>query len=170
MKPGHSHSCRQHGSSGYIRGPASLLSGLYTGGPGQNRCVSSFDTEGCHSPKVTNKSSLSPGTQSVSSLWNSKLQAQYQVQRRLLKLVLVDHVGLWEFILFIQNERGFSGGPVVETPPVNAGDTGSTPGPGRAQGLQPLPHAPYSSCFATRETTVVANRRPTEKIAPACCS
>ncbi|KAI4565679.1 hypothetical protein MJT46_009054 [Ovis ammon polii x Ovis aries] len=52
--------------------------GLYTGGPGQNRCVSSFDTEGCHSPKVTNKSSLSPGTQSVSSLWNSKLQAQYQ--------------------------------------------------------------------------------------------
>ena len=86
-----------------------------------------------HSPKVTNKSSLRPGTQSVSSLWNSKLQAQYQVHSRLLKLVLAHYVGLWEFILFIQNERGFPGSPVVETPPANAGDTGSIPGPGRVR-------------------------------------
>ena len=86
-----------------------------------------------HSPKVTNKSSLRPGTQSVSSLWNSKLQAQYQVHSRLLKLVLAHYVGLWEFILFIQNEKGFPGGPVVETPPANAGDTGSIPGRGRVR-------------------------------------
>ena len=28
--------------------------------------------------------------------------------------------------------RGFPGGTVVKNPPVNAGDTGSSPGPGRS--------------------------------------
>ena len=28
--------------------------------------------------------------------------------------------------------RGFPGGAVVRTPPANAGDTGSSPGPGRS--------------------------------------
>ena len=28
--------------------------------------------------------------------------------------------------------RGFPGGTVVENPPANAGDTGSSPGPGRS--------------------------------------
>ena len=31
------------------------------------------------------------------------------------------------------NARGFPGGPVVKSPPANAGDTGSLPGPGRSQ-------------------------------------
>ena len=30
------------------------------------------------------------------------------------------------------NERGFPGGAVVENLPANAGDTGSSPGPGRS--------------------------------------
>ena len=31
-----------------------------------------------------------------------------------------------------KNSRGFQGGAVVENPPANAGDTGSSPGPGRS--------------------------------------
>lgn len=52
---------------------------LYVGGSGQNLCVSSLYTEGhliSYLPKVTNRSSLRPGTVSVSSLLNSLLQAQ----------------------------------------------------------------------------------------------
>ena len=32
----------------------------------------------------------------------------------------------------IKNEEGFPGGAVVKNPPANAGDTGSSPGPGRS--------------------------------------
>ena len=32
----------------------------------------------------------------------------------------------------IENTRGFPGGTVVKNPPANAGDTGSSPGPGRS--------------------------------------
>ena len=39
--------------------------------------------------------------------------------------------------------RDFSGGAVVMSPPANAGDTGSSPGPGRSHMLQSnLAHAP----------------------------
>ena len=31
-----------------------------------------------------------------------------------------------------KNREGFLGGAVVENPPANAGDTGSSPGPGRS--------------------------------------
>ena len=31
-----------------------------------------------------------------------------------------------------QKKQGFPGGTVVKNPPVNAGDTGSSPGPGRS--------------------------------------
>ena len=34
--------------------------------------------------------------------------------------------------LLIRNKRDFPGGAVVKNPPANAGDTGSTPGPGRS--------------------------------------
>ena len=34
------------------------------------------------------------------------------------------------------NVRGFPGGAVVKNPPANAGDTGSSPGPGRAHMLR----------------------------------
>ena len=34
------------------------------------------------------------------------------------------------------NMEGFPGGTVVKNPPVNAGDTGSSPGPGRSRMLQ----------------------------------
>ena len=35
-------------------------------------------------------------------------------------------------------EKGFPGGAVVKNPPANAGDTGSSPGPGRS-------HMPWSN-------------------------
>ena len=35
-------------------------------------------------------------------------------------------------ILYIKTFSGFLGGTVVENPPGNAGDTGSSPGPGRS--------------------------------------
>ena len=37
-----------------------------------------------------------------------------------------------------QREQGFPGGAVVENPPANAGDTGSSPGTGRS-------HMPWSN-------------------------
>ena len=41
--------------------------------------------------------------------------------------------------LFTKNNvRGFPGGAVVKNPPANAGDTGSSPGPGRS-------HMPWSN-------------------------
>ena len=38
--------------------------------------------------------------------------------------------------LRMQQVRGFPGGTVVKNPPANAGDTGSSPGPGRSHMLQ----------------------------------
>ena len=35
-----------------------------------------------------------------------------------------------------KNSGGFPGGTVVENPPANAGDTGSSPGPGRSNMLR----------------------------------
>ena len=40
-----------------------------------------------------------------------------------------------KWVLFFNSEvlhRGFPGGAVVKNPPANAGDTGSSPGPGRS--------------------------------------
>ena len=41
-------------------------------------------------------------------------------------------------ILTMVTSGGFPGGAVVENPPANAGDTGSSPGPGRS-------HKPWSN-------------------------
>ena len=41
----------------------------------------------------------------------------------------------WELLKTLMS-RGFPGGPVVENPPANGGDTGSIPGPGRSPMLQ----------------------------------
>ena len=58
---------------------------------------------------------------------------------------------------------GFPGGAVVENPPANAGDTGSSPGLGRshmpqsnwARELQLLSLRVWSLCSATREAAIV---------------
>ena len=43
----------------------------------------------------------------------------------------------WTNILFLKIlSRGFPGGAVVKNPPANAGDTGSSPGPGRSHMLR----------------------------------
>lgn len=54
---------------------------------------------------------------------NYKHSTRYR--RRLLKLVLVDHVGLGNSF-YLYRMKGLLWWSVVETPPVNAGDTGST--------------------------------------------
>ena len=38
--------------------------------------------------------------------------------------------------LSTKQKQGFPGGAVVKNPPANAGDTGSSPGPGRSHMLQ----------------------------------
>ena len=63
--------------------------------------------------------------------------------------------------------QGFPGGAVVENPPADAGDTGSSPGPGGshmprsnwAREPQLLSLRVWSLCFATREAAIVRGPR-----------
>ena len=69
---------------------------------------------------------------------------------------------------------GFPGGAVVENPPANAGDTGSSPGPGRshvprsgwAREPQLLSLRVWSLCSATREAAIVRGLRTAMKSGP----
>ena len=69
---------------------------------------------------------------------------------------------------------GFPGGAVVENPPANAGDTGSSPGLGRsymprsnwAREPQLLSLRVWSLCSATREAATVRGSRTTMKSGP----
>ncbi|XP_066867650.1 uncharacterized protein C6orf163 homolog, partial [Kogia breviceps] len=68
-------------------------------------------------------------------------------------------------------EKGFPGGAMVESPPADAGDTGSCPGPGRshmprsgwAREPWPLSLRVWSLCPATGEATTVRGPRTTKK-------
>ena len=70
--------------------------------------------------------------------------------------------------------QGFPGGPVVESLPAGAGDTGSSPGPGGthtpwsnwAREPQLLSLHVWSLCSATREATVVRGPRTVMKSGP----
>ena len=70
--------------------------------------------------------------------------------------------------------RGFPGGAVVENPPANAGDTGSSPGLGRshmprsnwAHEPQLLSLHVWSLCSATREAATVRGPRTARKSGP----
>ena len=70
--------------------------------------------------------------------------------------------------------RGFPGGAVVESPPANAGDTGSSPGLGRSHMLQSnwarepqlLSLRIWSLCSATREAAIVRGPRTMMKSGP----
>ena len=69
---------------------------------------------------------------------------------------------------------GFPGGAVVENPPANAGDTGSSPGLGRshvprsnwAREPQLLSLRVWSLCSATREAAIVRGPRIAMKSGP----
>ena len=69
---------------------------------------------------------------------------------------------------------GFPGGAVVENPPANAGDTGSSPGLGRshmpwsdwAREPQLLSLRVWSLCSATREAAIVRGPRTAMKSGP----
>ena len=69
---------------------------------------------------------------------------------------------------------GFPGGAVVENPPANAGNTGSSPGLGRshmprsnwAREPQLLSLRVWSLCSATREATTVRGPRTAMKRGP----
>ena len=72
------------------------------------------------------------------------------------------------------NLGGFPGGAVVENPPANAGDTGSSPGLGRshmprsnwAREPQPLSLRVWSLCSATKEAATVRGPRTAMKSGP----
>ena len=79
--------------------------------------------------------------------------------------------------MYFQNlNQGFSGGAVVENPPANAGDMGSSPGLGRSH----MPRSGWarvaepqllslrirSLCSATREAAIVRGPRTTMKSGP----
>ena len=69
---------------------------------------------------------------------------------------------------------GFPGGTVVENPPANAGDMGSSPGLGRSHMLrsnrarepQLLSLRVWSLCSATREAAIVRGPRTVIKSGP----
>ena len=69
---------------------------------------------------------------------------------------------------------GFPGGAVVENPPANAGDTGSSPGLGRShmprsnwvREPQLLSLRVWSLCSATRKATIVRGPRTAMKSGP----
>ena len=71
-------------------------------------------------------------------------------------------------------QRGFPGGAVVENLPANAGDTGSSPGPGGshmprsswAREVQLLSLRVWSLCSATREAAIVRGPRTAMKGGP----
>ena len=70
--------------------------------------------------------------------------------------------------------QGFPGGAVVESPPANAGDTGSSPGlvgshvprSGWAREPQLLSLSVWSLCSATREAATVRGPRTAMKSGP----
>ena len=70
--------------------------------------------------------------------------------------------------------QGFPGGAVVESLPADAGDTGSTPGPGRshmprsswAREPQLLSLRVWSLCSATREAAMVRGPRTAMRSGP----
>ena len=75
---------------------------------------------------------------------------------------------------FKKRSLGFSGSAVVESLPANAGDTGSSPGPGRshmprrnwAREPQLLSLRVWSLCSATREAATVRGPRTVMKSGP----
>ena len=94
-------------------------------------------------------------------------------------LSLLDHLVISKtvihFLLFkILCSGGFPGGAVVENPPANAGDTGSSPGLGRshmprsnwAREPQLLSLRVWSLCSATREAAIVRGPRTAMKSGP----
>ena len=79
-----------------------------------------------------------------------------------------------KYNVFKSTEEGFPGGAVVENLPANAGDTGSSPGPGRshmprsnwAREPQLLSLHVWSLCSATREATTVSGPHTAMKSGP----
>ena len=77
-------------------------------------------------------------------------------------LAIYTYIFLFSCVLFKEYNQGFPGGAVVENPPANAGDTGSSPGLGRshmpqsswAREPQLLRLHIWSLCSATREATI----------------
>ena len=88
----------------------------------------------------------------------------------------MDDVGALNVItrIFIREKQGFPGGTVVENLPVNAEDTGSSPGLGRshmprsnwAREPQLLSLHVWSLCSATREAAIVRDPRTAMKSGP----
>ena len=87
-------------------------------------------------------------------------------------LIMPSFPGMYYYLL--KSVEGFPGGAVVENPPANAGDTGSSPGLGRshmprsgwAREPQLLSLRVWSLCSATREAAIVRGPRTVMKSGP----
>ena len=79
-----------------------------------------------------------------------------------------------------KTNRGFPGGAVVKNPPANAGDTGSSPGPGRSHmlwgnkarapqllSLRSRAHAPRAHALQQEKAPQREARAPQQRVAPA---
>ena len=79
-----------------------------------------------------------------------------------------------KLLVYKSTSRGFPGGAVVKNPLANAGDTGSSPGPGRSHMLrsswarepQLLSLCVWSLCSATREAAMVRGPHTAMKSGP----
>ena len=75
----------------------------------------------------------------VVNTWNLCLLVQARQGLNNQKPLAIIRIGMPKADTFKnQNPRDFPGGAVVKNPPANAGDTGSSPGPGRS-------HMPWSN-------------------------
>ena len=54
----------------------------------------------------------------------------------------------------------FPCGPMVKSPPSNAGDTGSIPGPTRLQATKPMPHSQRNLCSVAAKPMCSKARQP----------
>ena len=99
-------------------------------------------------------------------LVNTRSLHQIQVSQRIIAVLK------WKPLTTIKYTKlGFPGGTVVESPPAEAGDTGSCPGPGRshmplsgwARESWPLSLRVRGLCAATGEATTVTGPRTAKK-------
>ena len=113
---------------------------------------------------------------SIKNLGNIKKYSKFKYFKPI-KLVYVCAIILYfktAYILSKAHKWGFPGGAVVGNLPANAGDTGSSPGLGRAHMLrsnwarepQLLSLRVWSLCSATREAAIVRGLRTAMKSGP----
>ena len=105
----------------------------------------------------------------IQPLWRTIWRFLKKLKIELPYDTVIPLLGIYPEKTIIQKDTwGFPGGAVVENLPANAGDTGSSPGPGGshmprsnwAREPQLLSLCVWSLCSATREAAIVRGRAP----------